>query len=225
MFNRIQKFAFLLMVGSLCFISCNNDDDGDGCSETHTIDNAVAADKLAAIELCAPCDAVRISGGSNNELAAAVSSICDNGIIYLEAGTHTETERVVISKPIKIIGETGAILKLAGEPMPLEFPAGTDGNFIIQAGLHFLNSSASLIQDIEIQPVQAEGNTAILLENSSNSGVINCTITDFQFGVLVEKSDDVVLMLNTIKTMGRWLDDPNYTDAHAITIINGKMFI
>jgi len=220
MTNQIKTTLFLFVLCSILTVGCDKDEDE--CSETHVFNNATVAEKLSDIELCAPCDAITLAGGSTDALAGAVSRICEDGIIYLEAGVHTENSPITISKSIKLIGEPGAILKLPGEPKPLEFPEGTDGNFIIQAGLHFLNSSASLIQDIEIQPVQAEGNTAILLENSNNSGVINCTITDFQFGILVEKSDDVVLMLNTIKTMGRWLDDPNYTDAHAITIINGK---
>ena len=136
---------------------------------------------------------------------------------------HIENERVLINKPIKLIGEEGAILQLSGTPKPLDFPeTAPDGNISVEVGLHFKDASGSLVQDIEFKPIENDGNTAILMENSSDSGIMRNKMNGFQFGVLVENSDRMTIMFNEIVSSSLWLNDLSYTDMHAITIINGK---
>ena len=219
MINKILTFVIFSTLCSLLIISCSKDDE---CKETFTFSQASVSDHLPNVETCVSCNAISIPSGSTDALAQAVSDICENGIIYLEAGTHTETQRVIINKSIKLVGQPGAILKLKGEPQATTFPQGTIGNIETEVGLHFLNAPSSVVQDIEFSPIASDGSTAILLQDSDDSGVINCTIKGFQFGVLVEKSDNAAMMFNNIVTTGVWLDDLSFTDAHAITIINGK---
>lgn len=58
------------------------------------------------------CNWTGIPAGSVNALAQAVNNACEGGVIYLKSGVHTENMALTITKPVKIIGETGAVLKL-----------------------------------------------------------------------------------------------------------------
>ncbi|MCB0521115.1 MAG: right-handed parallel beta-helix repeat-containing protein [Lewinellaceae bacterium] len=163
------------------------------------------------------CDWTEIPAGSVDALAAAIASACDNGVIYLRAGMHTENAVLTITKPVKIIGETGAVLRIHSELTP---PDPTTGAFPVNPALHVLNAPGFLLQDIELQPSGADGGGALLLENSHQSGVMRCKFTNFQYSIAVQKSDRTTIMFNTVVSNGAWqAGGPN---AYGITIINGK---
>ena len=214
--SRLFFFTFLLFTVGLLWNGCSK--ETQNAEETLRL-----SDRLTAIDFRTECPAITIPAGSTDALAQAVADICDGGIIYLASGMHIENERVLINKPIKLIGEEGAILQLSGTPKPLDFPeTAPDGNISVEVGLHFKDASGSLVQDIEFKPIENDGNTAILMENSSDSGIMRNKMNGFQFGVLVENSDRMTIMFNEIVSSSLWLNDLSYTDMHAITIINGK---
>ena len=55
----------------------------------------------------------------SNVLEKAISVACEGGVIYLKSGVHTENYTLNITKPINLIGENGAILKLKFAVSPL----------------------------------------------------------------------------------------------------------
>lgn len=157
-----------------------------------------------------------LADGSVNALAAAIDSSLDNGVIYLKAGMHTETHPIVITKPVKIIGEAGAILKIPSDIAPLD----STGAAQLHPGIHILNAPGTLIQDLQILPISDDGGTAILVEKSSGSAVMRCHINSFQYGVMIEKSDRMTIMGNTMVASGIWLSQTGF-EAHCIVNING----
>jgi len=164
------------------------------------------------------CDWTSIAGGSENVLSDAIANTCEGGVIFLKTGIHTETQSVIINKSVKIIGETGAILKIQSSLSPVDTLTGT---IPVHAGLHILNAPGTLIQDITIEPLEADGGVGILVENAPQSGIIHCEITGHQFGIIVEKSDRMAIMRNTIAVSGAW-QTGLVTDAHGIVVMNGK---
>ena len=166
----------------------------------------------------AACDWVEIPAGSTNVLAQAANNVCANGVIYLKAGVHTENKAITISKSVKIIGETGAILKLKTALSPLNASTST---IALKPIIHILNAPRTLIQNIDIQALDTEGGGALLFENSSESAVMQCKITKFQWAIWVEKSDRMTLMRNTIAGASAWQTQADI-EAEGITIANGK---
>lgn len=166
----------------------------------------------------AACDWVEIPAGSTDALANAINSACEGGVIYLKTGTHVENKAITISKSVKIIGEAGAVLKMKSQ---LTINDAVTGATTLNPTLHILNAPKTLIQDLDIQPIGEDGATAILLENSNESAIIRCKITKFQYALMVEKSDRVAIMRNTIINKGAW-QTVTGAGGESVVVINGK---
>ena len=93
-----------------------------------------------------------VPAGSNNALVQALQDAGEGGIVYLRSGLHTETAGIVISKRVILIGETGAVLKIKST---VGLPD-ANGVVPINAAIHVLNAPQTNIQNIDIQPVDAE---------------------------------------------------------------------
>jgi hypothetical protein len=217
-----MKFLPLFSIVLLCLLGCAKE-------QITEVENAVE-DKVSTDleQYFAPfqipdilprsnCYWTEIPAGSNNALADAIANACTGGIIYLKAGEHTQTGNVVIEKSVKIIGESGAVLKLDSELVP----ANSDGSVNINPAIHILNAPGTLIQDLTIIPSDGGGGTSILIEDSPYCGIMRNTINDFQFAVLNEQSDFTTIMLNNITMTNAWLTG-EVTDALGITVVNGK---
>jgi nitrous oxidase accessory protein NosD len=162
------------------------------------------------------CDWTEIPSGSVDALAAAISATCNGGVIYLKAGTHTENSRITINKTVKILGEAGAVLKLNSTLSPYS----ATGTFPIAPAIHVSNTSRVLIQGLDIQTFGPEGSTAVLFQNAHESAVMNCKITNFQVSIIVEKSDRMVIMRNTISGGTTW--QTTTVESDGIVVVNGK---
>jgi nitrous oxidase accessory protein NosD len=165
----------------------------------------------------ADCNWTEIPAGSTNALDKAISAACEGGVIYLKSGVHIENNPVTVTKSIKIIGEAGTILRFKSAISPLDVTA----TLSLKPVLHFLNAPRSLVQGIDIQPLASAGATALLFENSNESAVMRCKITNFQWSIWVEKSDRMVIMKNTITATDQW-QTGDAPEAEGITIANGK---
>jgi hypothetical protein len=144
---------------------------------------------------------ITLPAGSVDALQDAVNAVCDGGNITLASGTHTEHDGVVISKKVTIKGEHEAILVLHTEPM--DDPTYAEP---VDVGLHFLNGKASLLQNVDIQSAVDPGGTAVLLEKSSGTSVLDCHFTNFQYTIVVHKSDHTTIKGNVIVSSEAWLD-------------------
>ena len=124
---------------------------------------------------------VRLPAASVNGLAAAITAAGPHGTVVVEAGVHTESSPVMITHPVNIVGEDGAVIEF-NSTMATEAP------FVIEAGFHVKNTCEVQIQGLEIRDNDV-GSTAILIEGSEHVSIEDNRTTDFQFGVLVESAD------------------------------------
>jgi nitrous oxidase accessory protein NosD len=166
----------------------------------------------------ADCNWTEIPAGSVDALDKAIAAACEGGVIYLKSGVHTENSALTITKSIKLIGERGAILKLKSAVSLID---AASGSLALKPVLHFLNAPRSLVQDIDIQPIGSAGATALLFDNSTESAVMRCKITNFQWSIWLEQSDKMVIMKNTISATDKW-QTGEASEAEGICIANGK---
>jgi hypothetical protein len=169
------------------------------------------------VQLRALAQIIVVPAGSNNALAQALADAGEGGIVYLRSGLHTETAKVVISKKVTLIGENGAILTIKSASTPMDL---SNGVTQINPAIHVLNAPQTNIQNIEIQPIDADGSTAILYENSPLSAAMFCTMKSFIFSILVEKSNQMTIMGNKITASQLWQANPGPN--MGILISNGK---
>jgi Periplasmic copper-binding protein (NosD) len=158
-----------------------------------------------------------VPAGSNNALAQALTDAGEGGIVYLRSGTHTETAGIVIRSKVTVIGETGAILKVKSVASVMNL---SNGVTQINPAIHVLNAPQTNIQNVEIQPIDTDGSTAILYENSPLSATMFCTFKRFMFSVLVEKSNQMTIMGNRMTASTLWQANPG--PIIGVLISNGK---
>ncbi len=158
-----------------------------------------------------------VPAGSNNALAQALTDAGEGGIVYLRSGTHTETAGIVVRSKVTIIGETGAILKIKSAASVMNL---TSGVTQINPAIHVLNAPQTNIQNIEFQPIDNDGSTAILYENSPLSASMYNMFKRFMFSVLVEKSNQMTIIGNKITGSTLW--QANQGMQAGIVINNGK---
>jgi Periplasmic copper-binding protein (NosD) len=227
------KIALTLFVATL-LCSCQKDIivQDDAAISTHQVDEShyftPSAAYLATLDAygrkpesalrSADCYWTEIPAGSTNALAQAINSACEGGVIYLKSGVHTENIALTITKSVKIIGETGAILKVKSAVTQFDT---TGFNLPLKPALYFLNAPRSLVQDLDIQPILGDGSCAVVFENSNESAVMRCKISKFAYGVIVEKSDRMVIMRNTIAASTAW-QTGDIAESEGIIIVNGK---
>lgn len=156
-------------------------------------------------------DAVTIPAGSVDALAAALAQ---SSTVILEAGLHTETQGVTVSGYHRIIGQPGAVLRIASAPS-------TSYPLLCNPALHLKNAGNSTIQGIKIEPADAIGGTAILVENSPKAVVQQCEISQFQFGIVVEKSSLTTIFKNKLSVTDAW-QSGGVPEAHGIVVMNGQ---
>jgi hypothetical protein len=187
-------------------------------SEAYLASLEALSRQATAVTNRAACDWIELPAGSTDALAQAVNDVCANGVIYLKAGVHTENRMITISKSVKILGETGAVLKLKSALSAFD---ATTTTITLKPAIHFLNAPRCLVQNIDIQTVDTDGATALLFENASESAVMQCKISKFQWSIWIEKSDRMTLMRNTIVGTSAWQTRADI-EAEGITIENGK---
>lgn len=158
-----------------------------------------------------------IPSGSNNALSQALTDAGEGGIVYLRSGLHTETAGVVIRSKAILIGENGAVLKIKSVASVMNL---SNGVTQINPAIHVLNAPQTAVLNVEIQPTDSDGSTAILYENSPLSTTMYCTFKSFMFSVLVEKSNQMTIMGNKITASQLWQANPGPN--MGILISNGK---
>lgn len=224
---KINKLIKLFVVAPLLFVGCKNDIEQVPpqlqVEESHYYkpsDSYLKAlydlTKPSELSTRSSCQWTELAAGSNNVLDDAIKNACAGGVIYLKRGVHTETNPITITKPVIIVGEAGAILKVKSSLSKLD----ANGNFKINPFLHFLNAPRSAVLDLDIQPMDTDGSTAILFENSHESAVLRSKFTGFQVAVILENSDRVAIMRNTIVATSAWKTTTG-VEVQSIILMNG----
>jgi len=158
-----------------------------------------------------------VPSGSNNALVQALTDAGEGGIVYLRSGTHTENAGIVVHSKVTIIGENGAILKVKSVASLMDLSNGVTS---INAGIHVLNAPETSIQNLNIQPLDGDGSVAILYENSPLSSAMYCTVKQFMFGAIIEKSSQMTVMGNKMTGTTSWQTHPGLQAG--ILVVNGK---
>ncbi len=158
-----------------------------------------------------------VPAGSNNAIAQALTDAGEGGIVYLRSGLHTESAAVVVRSKVTIIGENGAVLKVKSVASLMNL---SNGVTQINPAIHVLNAPQTNIQNLDIQPIDSDGSTGILYENSPLSASMYCTFKNFMFSVLVEKSNQMTIMGNKVTASQLWQANPGPN--MGILISNGK---
>jgi hypothetical protein len=158
-----------------------------------------------------------VPAGSNNALAQALTDAGEGGIVYLRTGLHTESAGIVIRSKVTVVGENGAILKIKSVASVMNLANGVTQ---INPAIHVLNAPQTSLLNVEIQPIDSDGSTAILFENAPLSASMFCTFKRFMFSVLVEKSNQMTIMGNKITASTLWQANPG--PIIGVLISNGK---
>ncbi len=171
------------------------------------------------------CYWTEVPAGSEDALQTAIDNTCEHGVVYLKSGSHTELSTVSINKSIKIIGEDGATLSLNSGT--IQFPEDpVNYALTMDPGIYIKDAPSTLIQNVTIIPSNGNengnGSTAILINNSPHSAVMQSQITDFQFGVVIVNSDQITAMFNTIETAKEEWYNELILDAYGIMVVSGK---
>jgi parallel beta-helix repeat protein len=189
-----------------------------------TVSAAALLLTVAAAALSPPAGAntVVLPAGSVNGLAAAVAQAGSGGTVLLKSGLHREAGEVVITTPVTITGEPGAVLESATSPgYPNAYPV------TITAALHFKSAPGSTVRGIWFQPPgTTQGSCGVLLEDSPGAQVLNNRMTQLQFGVVVQRGDNAVIRGNTISLPTNWdlgpSDPTSLATAIGIAVLAGQ---
>jgi hypothetical protein len=161
-----------------------------------------------------PHKTVELPAGSVDGLAAAIAAAGRGGTVIVKSGSHTENATVVIDGPVSIVGEGGAVMYLSGGGQ-VGIPTPVD------PGLHVVGATNVAIRTVEFRPLAAPGGTAILIQDAPRTEVVGNKFYEFQYTVLIEKSDHVAVELNLIESSLAWTTG-EIPDAYGIVVINGE---
>ena len=200
--NVMFKTIALLLIAAVIFTACQKESIKKTAETQQTETQQLFAPlDIDGVTSRSACPWAVIPAGSVDVLQQAINDICEEGVIYLKAGIHTENNTININKPVKIIGETDAVLRIQSPALQL----GSDGTLLAMTpALHVLNAPNTLIQDLTVQPLGTEGGAAIVFENSPGSAAMRNNMSGFQSNILIEQSDRVTVMFNKIVSRTPW---------------------
>lgn len=223
----MKKVIFYSVFLSLIFFSaCQKDDIQSKILFEETINQQYDAPLDVNIALvnspkASNCHWREIPAGSIDVLQDVIESMCENGVIYLKAGMHIENTSILINKSIKILGEEGATLQVYSGP--ILFPQDPLNYLLtVDPGIHIQDASGTLIQNVDIITAGGNASTAVLIDNSPMSGVMQSSITDFQLGVVIVKSDKTSIMHNTFVTAFEEWYNEQILDAYGVLSVSGE---
>lgn len=157
---------------------------------------------------------VYVPANSNDALEAAVLAAGPNGTVVVETGDHYESSSVVVSHRINILGEPGAVIH-SGVQNLLNIST-------LDPAIHLNGAGQSVVAGLEFLPTAGaqDGGTVFLVENSDLVHIALNKMTGFEFGVLIEQSDNVFLTGNEIISSTLWATVG--LECHGIVVINGE---
>ncbi len=168
---------------------------------------------------------VALAAGSVDGLAAALAAAGAGGTVIVKAGLHVESGSVLVTQPVSILGESGAVLVCGTSASPGLSPFDATLTPVeIRATLNVKGTHDVTVRGLQFRPPAGQtANCAVLIEDAPRVRVAGNSITEFQFGVVVQRGDDVAIIRNTITASTRWLDpaDP-ITWVDGIDVLNGR---
>ncbi len=158
---------------------------------------------------------VVLPAGSVDGLAAAIAAAGPNGTVIVQPGNHYLNYTVEITHRVTIKGQPGAVI-FADVPVVY-----VDGDQIYPA-LYINGGAKTVIEGLDIRAASDPAGTAILTFNANQVTIRNNTFRNFQFSILVERSNQVVMNNNTVISTLSWLLGDTFYPVHGIVVINGE---
>lgn len=162
-------------------------------------------------ELAAGLQPVSVPAGSVDALAAALADAGPGGVVILRSGLHTESDGVVLSHPVTLLGEPGAVLRIATDLDP--------SDYVQDAALHVHETHDVTIWGLEILPIDTIGSLAVYVERSDRVTVGFNRISDHATGVLLHHADRPVIWGNRIEATGAFFEG-TVAEADCIIVMN-----
>ena len=229
--KKVTLFACLLAATMLIVFSCSKDKTAATITDLAPVNmKVVRQDVQNALQTIQKIQGVDMNvdtrgagqfivvpSGSTNALAQALQDAGMDGIVYLRSGLHTESTPITVRSRAIVIGETGAILKIKSTASLMDLGTGVTQ---INPAIHVLNAPQSAFLNIEFQPTDANGSTAILYENSPLSAAMGCTFKSFMFSIMIEKSNQMCVMNNKMTCSTLWQTNPG--PEIGVLVSNGK---
>lgn len=157
---------------------------------------------------------VTVPAGSMDAIAAAIAQVGKHGVVRLASGDHTETDNLVISSSVTLVGDEGARILFPNTTIvPTQLP-------IIPA-IYVLGANRVRIKGIELVPADGPGGTALLVQNSPNTFIADVTAQNWQFGLIAEKSPRMYVGKSTFVGSSQWQTDPSFS-CFGIVNVNGE---
>lgn len=136
---------------------------------------------------------VIVPANSVNALADAIQQAGPNGTVILEAGDHLESQTVLIPYRLRLLGQSGAVLRVTTAAPDL-----VNSPYPVIPAIHVRDADRTRIQNLEILPDVGQGRAGILVENSRSVRVIDNTLRDFQLGMVFFGTDRAKITGNTL---------------------------
>ena len=179
-------------------------------TELAELDALVAEEKLPV--MIESRSVIEVPAESQDALALAIAEAGEGGTVILKAGNHYESSTVNIRQTVTIRGEEGAIL--ISDVLPDAITT------VIEPAFHIQEAANVVIIGLTMRPVAAVGGTGILVENAERAYLVGNTMTDFQFGILIEEGDFARIVNNKIATTTAW-QTGEVSVANGLVVING----
>ncbi len=186
-----------------------------GCSKNNSLTTQPLAELSGAGGATIAAQVVvTLPAGSADGLAAALAAAGPGGKVIVAAGNHTESGRVLITQPVTIEGQAGAVITSTISPL-------VDYANAIETALHVKGAGGVVIAGLELLPAGGIGGAAIIIEDSPNTVVRNNKIREYQYGVLVHEGERAWIDGNQIATSTAW-QTGQIPEAYGIVVINGE---
>ncbi|MCB9276768.1 MAG: hypothetical protein H6564_22230 [Lewinellaceae bacterium] len=192
---------FLFALAGLFLISCQKDNPSATAADdfqqyiNEAEQRLAEADALAEEELYVSERAPGVlSAGSVNGLSEAIAEVGPYGTVIVESGLHIETGMVTITYPVRIIGETGAVIQSTTTPS-------TDLPYIASPSIYIDHAKQVQVEGLTFVPDPAigQGGTGILISYSDHALIRDNEFSEYLQAVVVHKSNQVRLYYNRAK--------------------------
>lgn len=197
----MRSYSILLLaLAGLSLVSCQKDKLSTTPTDDYQRFLAEAEQRLAEADANALAEeAVYVSSrapgvlpaGSVDGLADAIAEVGPYGTVVVESGLHIETGTVVISHPVRIMGEPGAVIQSTTNP--------TEGlPYVVDAAIYIDHARQVHIEGLSFvpDPATGQGGTGILVSYSDRAFIKDNDFSEFLQAVVVHKSSQARIFYN-----------------------------
>ena len=212
----------LLAVMALLFTACEKDtvftgEDDNVQQVLNQADQRIAdADALMEQDLFVSERAPGVLPAfSIDGLQDAIQEVGPYGTVFVESGMHFETSPVMITFPVKIVGDEGAIIQSTTAPNA-DFP------YTMEPALFLDHAARVHIEGLTFvpNPETGMGGTAILVSNSDRAMIRDNDFSGYFQAVMVYASDFVRIHYN--RAEGLYTEGFDSFNSYGFSVMSGK---